>query len=162
SVADVHRASNAVIKAKSALVEAQAKLDAANADVKLKQALVRVAEQDKKKAEAAVSYSEVRSLFDGKVKRRHPDPGSFLRVGEPILTVERSDMVTVGMKVADTFAPYVNENTDAVIEMSELPGQAIHAKVTRQVPSLETKTNDHTMLVLVDLYNGTEKDYDDF
>jgi multidrug efflux pump subunit AcrA (membrane-fusion protein) len=162
AIADVTRAQNEVLGAKSALAEAQAKLDAANADVKLKQALIRVAEQDREKAKAAVSYSEIRSLFDAKVKRRHADPGSFLRIGEPILTVERTDIVTVTMKVPDTFAPYVNENTDAVIEMSELPGQAIHAKVTRQVPSLETKTNDHTMLVLVDLYNGTEKEYEEF
>jgi multidrug efflux pump subunit AcrA (membrane-fusion protein) len=168
ALAEVRKASNAVIKAKSALVESQAKLGAANADVKLKQALIRVAEQDREKANAAASYSEVRSFFDGKVKRRHADPGSFLRVGEPILTVERTDIVTVTMKVPDTFAPYVRvgpdpkENTDAVIEMSELPGQAIHAKVTRMVPSLETKSNDHTMLVLVDLYNGTPEQYDDF
>jgi multidrug efflux pump subunit AcrA (membrane-fusion protein) len=162
ALADLRRANNAVIKAKSGTVEAQAKLDAANADVKLKQSLSRVAEQGKKKAEAAASYSEIRSLFDGKVKRRHADPGSFLRVGEPVFTVERTDIVTVTMKVPDTFAPFVNENTDAIIEMSELPGQAIHAKVTRQVPSLETKSNDHTMLVLVDLYNGTEKEYEEF
>jgi membrane fusion protein (multidrug efflux system) len=165
AVADVRRASNSVIKAKSALVEAQAKLEAANADVRLKQALIEVARKDKEKAKAAASYSEVRSVFNGKVKRRHADPGTFLRVGEPILTVERTDIVTVSMKVPDTFAPYVQVGTaatDAIIEMSELPGQAIHAKVTRLVPSLETKTNDHTMLVLVDLYNGTEKEYEDF
>jgi multidrug efflux pump subunit AcrA (membrane-fusion protein) len=160
--ADVTRAQNDVTKAKSALAEARAKLDAANADVGLKQALIRVAEKDREKAKAAASYSEIRSLFDGKVKRRHADPGSFLRIGDPVFTVERTDIVTVTMKVPDTFAPYVNENTDAIIEMSELPGQAIHAKVTRQVPSLETKTNDRTMLVLVDLYNGTEKEYDEF
>jgi hypothetical protein len=66
------------------------------------------------------------------------------------------------MKVPDTFASYVSQDTDAFIEMSELPGQPIHAKVTRMVPSLETKSNDHTMLVLVDLYNGTQKEYEEF
>jgi membrane fusion protein (multidrug efflux system) len=165
AVADVRRANNSVIKAKSAFVEAQAKLEAANADVKLKQALIEVAKKDTEKAKAAAAYSEVRSVFNGKVRRRHADPGTFLRVGEPILTVERTDIVTVSMKVPDTFAPYVQvgqDANDAIIEMSELPGQAIHAKVTRLVPSLETKQNDHTMLVLVDLYNGTEKEYEEF
>jgi multidrug efflux pump subunit AcrA (membrane-fusion protein) len=160
--ADVTRARNDVIKAKSSLAEAQAKVSAAEADVKLKQSLIGVAEKDRDKAKAMAAYADVRSLFNGKVKRRHVDPGSFLRIGEPVLTVERTDIVTVTMKVPDTFAPYVTPDTDAVIEMSELPGQAIHAKVTRQVPSLETKTNDHTMLVLVDLYNGTETEYEEF
>lgn len=162
SIADVTRANNELIKAQSALAEAQSKVDATQADVKLKQALISVAEKDAQKAKAAADYSKVRSLFSGKVKRRHADPGSFLRVGDPVLTVERTDIVTVAMKVPDTFAPYVNEDTDAIIEMSELPGQPIHAKVTRQVPSLETKSNDRTMLVLVDLYNGTEKEFEEF
>jgi multidrug efflux pump subunit AcrA (membrane-fusion protein) len=162
ALADVRRASNAVIKAQSALTEAEAKLEAAKADIKLKQALIGVAEQDREKAKALAAYAEVHSLFTGKVKRRHADPGSFVRVGEPILTVERTDIVTVTMKVPDTFASYVSQDTDAFIEMSELPGQPIHAKVTRMVPSLETKSNDHTMLVLVDLYNGTQKEYEEF
>jgi multidrug efflux pump subunit AcrA (membrane-fusion protein) len=159
---DVTRARNDVIKAKSSLAEAQAKVSAAEADIKLKQSLIGVAEKDRDKAKAMAAYADVRSLFNGKVKRRHVDPGSFLRIGEPVLTVERTDIITVAMKVPDTFAPYVTEDTDAFIEMSELPGQAIQAKVTRKVPSLETKSNDHTMLVLVDLFNGTQKEYDDF
>src|SRR5262249_32532735 len=34
--------------------------------------------------------------------------------------------------------------------------------VSRSSPSLETKTNDRTRLVEVDLFNGTEKDYERF
>jgi multidrug efflux pump subunit AcrA (membrane-fusion protein) len=159
ALADLKRANNAVIKAESALVEARAKLDAANADVKLKAALIGVAEKDRQKAKAMADYSEIRSEFHGNVKRRFVDPGSFLRIGEPVMAVERTDIVTVTMKVPDTFAPYVNENTDAFIEMSELPGQLIHGKVTRFSPSLQTKANDRTMLVAVDLYNGSEDQY---
>jgi multidrug resistance efflux pump len=161
-LADVTRAKNAVIKAKSALVEAQAKLDKANADVKLADAMIGVAEKDRQKALAMAAYSEIRSLFDGKVKRRFVDPGSFVKVGEPVLAVERSDIVTVTMKVPDTFAPYVSEDTDAYIEMSELPGQLIQGKVTRFSPSLQTRNNDHTRSVEVDLYNGTEDEFATF
>jgi multidrug efflux pump subunit AcrA (membrane-fusion protein) len=162
AIADVTRTKNDVIKARSALAEAEAKVTAAEAEVRLKLALIQVAEKDREKAKALAAYSEVRSLFNGKVKRPHANPGSFLRIGDPVLTVERTDIVTVTMKVPDTFAPYVTPETEAVIEMSELPGQAIHAKVTHMVPSLETKTNDRTMLVLVDLYNGTQKEYEEF
>jgi hypothetical protein len=66
------------------------------------------------------------------------------------------------MKVPDTFASYVNNDTEAVIEMSELPGQEIHGKVSRFSPSLESSSKDHTMLVEVDLYNGTEAEYQTF
>jgi multidrug resistance efflux pump len=161
-LAEVKKAKQAVIKAQSALAEAQAKLDAANADVKLKEALIRLAEKDRQKALAMASYSEIRSLFDGKVKRRFVDPGSFVKIGEPVFAVERSDIVTVTMKVPDTFAPYVTEDTDAFIEMSELPGQLIQGKVTRISPSLQTSNNDHTRSVDVDLYNGTEDEFTNF
>jgi multidrug efflux pump subunit AcrA (membrane-fusion protein) len=162
ALAGVRRAKNAAIKAESALTEAQAKLDAANADVKLKAALIGVAEKDKQKAQALAAYSEIRWQFDGEVKRRFVDPGSFLRIGEPILAVERTDIVTISMKVPDTFAPYVAQDTDALIMMSELPGQVIHGKVTRFSPSLLTETNDHTMLVEVDLYNRGKDEYQKF
>jgi multidrug efflux pump subunit AcrA (membrane-fusion protein) len=160
--ADVTRAKNAVLKAKADLTEAEAKLDAAKADIRLKESLVRVAQKDRDKAQALADYSQVRSAFDGQIKRRHVDPGSYVRVGDPVLTVERTDIVTVTMKVPDTYAPYVSSDTEAVVEMSELPGQVIHGKVTRFPRSLINKENDHTMLVEVDLFNGTEKEYQDF
>jgi HlyD family secretion protein len=162
AVADVIRADNAVLKAQSDLAEAQAKFEAAKADVELKKANVHVAEKDRDKAQARANYAQVKSLYNGQVKRRHVDPGAFMRVGEPVLTVERTDIITVTMKVPDTFAPFVTADTEAVIEMSEFPGQEIHGKVTRQSPSLLNKDNDHTMLVEVDLYNGTEVDYQQF
>ena len=160
--ADLTKANNAVLKAQSASAEAQAKLDAAKADVKLKRALIGVAEKDKQKAQAMAAYSEIRWQFDGEVKNRFVDPGSFVRIGEPILAVERTDIVTVSMKVPDTFAPYVTKDTDALIMMSELPGQVIHGKVTRFSPSLQTKSNDHTVPVEVDLYNRSKDEYQKF
>jgi multidrug resistance efflux pump len=162
ALADVTRAKNAVLKAKSDLSEAQAKLEAADADVDLKKALITAAEKDRDKAQALANYSEIKSKFDGQVKERHTDPGSFVRVGQTVLTVQRTDIVTVTMKVPDTFASYVSRETEAIIELNKLPGQLIHGKVTRFSPSLQTAENDHTMLVEVDLYNGTEKEYQDF
>jgi len=144
------------------LQEAKAKLEAANADVKLKDALIGVVQKDRDKAQAQADYSQVTSLFDGHIKHRHADPVSFVRIGDLVLTVERTDIVTVIMKVPDTFAPLVFEETEAIIEMSGLPGLAIQGRVTRFSPSLETKANDRTMLVEVDLFNGTEREYERF
>ncbi len=162
AVADVMRAQKAVLRAEAEYQEAEGKLDAAYADIKLKQALVGVAEKDRDKAKAFAAYSEIKSSFDGVIKRRHEDPGAFLRVGERVLTVERTDIVTVTMKVPDRFAPYVSEETEAIIEMSELPGVSLRGRVTRSSPSLLNKDNDHTRLVEVDLFNGTEKEFQAF
>jgi multidrug efflux pump subunit AcrA (membrane-fusion protein) len=165
--AGLHSAQVAVEKAKSDLAEYQAKLDAARADVELKQVLVEVARKDQDRVQALANYAKITAPFDGVITRRAVDPGSFVQDAatghpDPLLTVERTDIVTVYMKVPDNYAPYVTRNTEAVIEMSEVAGQLIHGKVTRFTPSLQTPANDRTMRIEVDLYNGTEQEFHNF
>jgi multidrug resistance efflux pump len=167
AAADAKRARAAVEKAKADLLEAQAKLEAAQADINLKQELIAVARKDRDRAQALANYSKITAPFDGVITDRKVNRGSFVQNAttartEPLLRVERRDIVTIVMKVPDTFAPLVNNETEAVIEMSELPGQAIHGKVTRFAPTLESKTNDHSMLVEVDLFNGSQPEYEAF
>jgi multidrug efflux pump subunit AcrA (membrane-fusion protein) len=152
----------AVLKAKSDLQEVEAKLEAAGVDVKLKEALVAVARKDRDRVQALADYAKITAPFRGVIVKRNVDPGSFVQNAttahtEPLLTLERTDIVTVHMNVPDNYAPFVTRNTDAIIEMAELPGQLIHGKVTRFSPSL--RENDRTMRVEVDLYNGTQEDY---
>jgi multidrug efflux pump subunit AcrA (membrane-fusion protein) len=167
AVADTTRARANVLKVSSNLEEAQAKLDAAKTDVKLKAALIEVARKDRDHAQVLADYAKILAPFEGVITRRNVDPGSFVQNAtsahtQPLLRIERQDLVTVTMKVPDTFAPYVGSDTEAVIEMSELPGQQIHGKVTRFSPTLESAARDHTLPVQVDLFNGTEADYQKF
>jgi multidrug efflux pump subunit AcrA (membrane-fusion protein) len=167
AVAGTKKANAAVLKARADWEEARAKLDAAKADVLLKKELIEVARKDRDRAQALVNYAKITAPFDSVVIRRYVNRGSFVQNatgghGIPLLRVERQDVVTVTMKVPDTFASYVSCDTEAVIEMSELPGQEIHGKVSRFSPSLESSSKDHTMLVEVDLYNGTDADYQAF
>lgn len=152
-------------KAEAQWREAKANLDAANADVSFKHALVEVARKDRDLAEARASYTRITAPFDGVIIKRNVDPGSFVQNAttgspEPLLTVARTDVVTVFMKVPDNFAPLVSRNIDAVIQMDQLPGEEIRGKVTRFSPSVANK--DRTMRVEVDLYNGSEPDYRKF
>jgi multidrug resistance efflux pump len=167
ATADVGRARAAVEKAKADWLAAKAKLGAAGADIKLKQELIDVAQRDRDRAQELVEYSKITAPYDGIITHRYVNRGSFVQNAttghtDPLLRVERRDIITVEMKVPDTFAPFVDNDTEAVIEMSKLPGQAIHGKVTRKSDTLETHNNDHTMLVWVDLYNGTEEEYNAF
>lgn len=164
AVADVKGAEAAVQKAKVGLSEALAKLDAANADVSLKTSLVEVARKDRDRAKAMLSFASILAPFDGVVTRRNVDPGSFVQNSatgrtDPMLTVARTDVVTVYMKLPDSYAPYVTRNTEAVIEMGELPGVRIRGKITRYSPSLQTPEHDRTMRVEVDLFNGSAGEY---
>lgn len=150
-------ASAAVQRARAEVQEAQAKLASVRADVRLKQSLIDVARKDRDRAQALLSYATLTAPFDGVVTQRAVDPGSFVQNGTtgrtgPLLTVERTDIVTVYAKIPDPYAPYISRDTEALIEMTELPGQLIHGKVTRFAPSLNA--SDRTMRVEVDLFNG--------
>jgi multidrug efflux pump subunit AcrA (membrane-fusion protein) len=164
AVAVVATARANVLKAEAGLAEAKAKLEAAKADVSLKDALIGVALKERDKARALRDYATVRAPFDGVITRRNVDPGSFVQNAttahtDALFTVARTDIITVYMKVPDTYAPFVNRDTEAVIQMDALPGLTIRGKVTRYAPSVETPEHDRTMRVEVDLYNGSPEGY---
>jgi multidrug efflux pump subunit AcrA (membrane-fusion protein) len=167
AVADTVEARAEVQKAQADVDEENYRLEAARADVQLKQAMVDVAAKDRDKAKANLSFATLLAPFDGEVARRNADPGSFVQNAatahtEPILTLDRTDILTVYMKVPDVYAPYVTMDTEAVIEMGVLPGWEIQGKVTRFSRSLVTPEKDRTMRVEVDLFNGTAAEYQAF
>src|SRR5205823_4257496 len=115
----------AVEKARLEVEAAQARLAAAKAEVKLKDSLIAVAQADLAQARALLELATVRAPFDGVVVRRNVDPGSFVQNAssghpEPLLSVSRTDIVTVCMRVPDSYALYITSGTEAVLEMSEL------------------------------------------
>jgi multidrug resistance efflux pump len=151
----------AVSKADADVAEAKAKLDAANADIRLKESLVEVARKERDKAKALLDFAIIKAPFDGVITRRNVDPGSFVQNAaahaDALLTVARTDIVTVFMKVPDNYASFVNRDTEAIIQMNSLPGVVMRAKVTRFSPSLINPEHDRTMRVEVDLFNSDAK-----
>jgi multidrug resistance efflux pump len=167
SEAAVLAAGASVEKADADVVEAKAKIRQTEADLDLKKVLVGVAEKDRDQAQAFLDYATLKAPFGGVVTRRNVDPGSFVQNSatahsDPLLTLERTDIVTIYMNLPDSYAPFVSSTTEAVIEMSELPGVHIRGKVTRFSPSLQTPSHDRTMRVEVDLFNRTAKRYAEF
>ena len=75
---------------------------------------------------------------------------------------KKTDIVTIYTNLPDNYAPYVDSKTEAIIEMSELPGVQIHTRITRFSPSLQTPSSDRTMRIEVDLYNRGPKPYREF
>jgi multidrug efflux pump subunit AcrA (membrane-fusion protein) len=156
-----------VEKARADEMGAHAKLQEAIADEKLKEALIEVARKDLAQAQELLGFATLRAPFDGVITRRNVDPGSFVQnsaasPGPGLMTIERSEVVTVYMSLPDNYAPYVDDKTEAVVEMSELPGVLIRARLTRFAPSLQTPAQDRTMRVEVDLYNRGPKAYQAF
>src|SRR5262249_466228 len=145
-------------RAKADEVAAKAKLQQAIADENLKETLIEVAREDLNLAKALQKFANVEAPFDGVITRRNVDPGTFVQnshnsPAQSLMTIQKTDVVTVYMNLPDNYTPYIDEKTEAVIEMSELPSVQIRARVTRYSPSLLTPGNDRTMRVEVDLFN---------
>lgn len=161
SEAAVDASSAAVQRAFADLKDAHSTVAAAQADIQLKQAMVQVAREDYARSAAIAGYTRIVAPFDGVVVRRTVDPGSFVQnattgSSEPLISVARADLITVTARVPDVAAPFLSENTRAVITVNELPGVRIEGKVSRFTPAV--RGSDRTIRVEVDLFNGDDKD----
>lgn len=155
------------VKAENELEDAKANVEITRADLERAKQLIEVAKADHDQAAAIAEYAMVKAPFRGVVVNRHIDPGSFVQNAStgratPMLTLERSDIVTVAMRVPDNYAPYISAGTEAILESNDLPGLKIHGKVTRFAPSLVTAAHDRTMRVEVDLWNESPDLYRSF
>ncbi|HYH66318.1 MAG TPA: efflux RND transporter periplasmic adaptor subunit [Urbifossiella sp.] len=131
-----------------------ASVEKAAADVELKQSLVDVARKERDAAAIQLGYTRLRAPFDGVIVARTADPGKYVSGGsEPLMTVARTDLVTVVMKLPDNSAPYVSAGTQALVEFTQLPGVTARGAVTRFSPYIDPV--DRTMRVEVDVFNGS-------
>jgi multidrug resistance efflux pump len=162
AVAACDKSVAAVKRARAEKREKESNLKIAQADRELKESLIAVAQRDRDRVKSLADYAVIVAPYDGVVVARNVSVGNFVQNAAtaqtaPMLTIARTDVVTVVMKVPDNAAPYVTTGTDALIQIDELPGVAIRGKVTRFAPAIESK--DRTQRVEVDLYNGSAQDY---
>jgi multidrug resistance efflux pump len=147
-----------VEKAKVDVMGKAASLEKATADIELKRALVEVARQDRDAAAIQLGYTRLHAPFDGVIVARTADPGKYVWGGsEPLLTVARTDIVTVVMKLPDNSAPFVSAGTQALVEFTQLPGVTARGPITRFSPFIDPA--DLTMRVEVDVYNGSPAEF---
>jgi HlyD family secretion protein len=151
-----------VEKAKVEQMGKTASWEKAKADVELKRALVNVARKDRDAAAVQLGYSRLYAPFDGVIVARSADPGKDVVAGsggssEPLITVARTDLVTVAAKVPDDAAPFVSWNTQATIEFAQLPGMTVSGPITRF--SRVVDPGDQTMRAEVDVFNGSRDEY---
>jgi multidrug resistance efflux pump len=155
----------AVRKAQADFQEKEASLEGAHADVELRQSLIEVARKDRDRTRALADYAKLTAPFDGVIVRREVDLGTFVQnattgASDPLVSIARTDIVTVVARLPDNAAPFVSTNTEVSVLFDELPGVVIEGRITRYSPSVQTL--DRTMRVEMDLYNGSWAEYQKF
>ncbi|HEV2972752.1 MAG TPA: efflux RND transporter periplasmic adaptor subunit [Pirellulales bacterium] len=161
AAADYQTAQAATDTAKARAEEFSAKVDAARVDIDVKKARVATAQADRDHAQAMVDFTRIRAPFDGLIASRKVDPGSFVQNAStgnptPMLRVVRTDIVTLVTWVPEKCAPFVDKNTEAIIQLNALEDQEIHTKITRYSHWLDPdKSRD--MRVEVDFDNKDDR-----
>ena len=116
--------------------------------------------------DASGILATINAPFDGVVSARAVDPGLFVPSAaivpevDSLLTVDRTDIVTISMAVPETYVTYLSKDTIAEVSMDALPGKIFRTRLTRIAPSL--KSGDRTLSVELDLFNGTADEFAKF
>jgi HlyD family secretion protein len=138
-----------------------AKVDSAKADVAFAEAEVDVAQAELAKYAVQLGFATITAPFDGVITHRTSSPGDFVRSAneggshEPILTIQRTDVMRVIVYVPDRDVPFADRGDTALVEIDALPGTPFHAKVSRMSKSEDANTR--LMRLEIDLPNPTGK-----
>ncbi len=139
---------------RSPLIQSQAALDSARADVVAAAAAIDVARADAGTALALLGYTKIEAPFDGIVTQRNVNTGDLTQPGAdkpPLFVVARSDIVTIRVNVPEAFAAEVNPGDRAAVRLQEMKGKTVEGKVTRVSWALDPKAR--TLRVEIDIPN---------
>jgi multidrug resistance efflux pump len=162
SEANVTAAKANVERAHADLAEAESRIASARADIELKASQVVVAQRELDRAIVVAKNAHIAAPFDGIVIRRTVDPGSFVQnassgTSDTLISVARMDLVTLSARIPESEADLVQEGTQVEIRFSDLALPPINTTITRYAPALSS--TDQTLRAEVDLFNGTESEY---
>ena len=143
---------------KAKVVASRAKIEQAQADVEEAKADVEVAEAEVEKAQVQVAFATITAPFDGVVTTRRFNPGDYIRSAnegsnEPLLTVNRTDLMRVVVQIPDRDVPFTDPGDVAFMLIDALPGRKFAGKVSRIANYEDPQTR--LMRVEIDLPNPT-------
>lgn len=132
------------------------KLLAAQADLKVKEALIQVARDALHHAEIVAEYSHLHAPFDGLVTSRSVDVGDFVQnatsgQSRELMTITAVDQVKAVLQARESEALLVRVGAEAAVEVHGSAAGTILGRVARVNPLLQQDTR--TMQVEIDLDN---------
>ncbi|HXY36291.1 MAG TPA: efflux RND transporter periplasmic adaptor subunit [Planctomycetaceae bacterium] len=145
----------AVRTAQADLGAQQALEQQARANVADSRAKVEVASKVLEKANVYVSYTQIRSPYNGVVTRRDFHVGDFVRAAEeggdlPVLTVAETDLMRIVVKMPEEYVPLTRPGDTARFRLTYIDHVFV-GKVARIADSMDR--TDKTMRTEIDLPN---------
>ncbi len=137
-----------------AAVEAQHRLEQANAALQSAEASLGVGRARLTEAEQMLTYATIVAPFDGIVATRNVDPGDLVTADAAtnLLQVMSVNPLRVVTYVPEREAVHLNNGDPVTLSFDALPGQSFSAQITRSAGVLDAKTR--RMRAEIDLGNS--------
>ena len=156
AVAAKEQAVAVVASADQMVLEMQAKLGRAEADIQAAEAKKSVATAEAARVAALVEYTQIRAPFAGVVTARMVHTGHFLQPTagsrvEPMFVVARQDIVRVFLEVPESAADKASLGAKATVRIPAMGNREYLATITRTSRIINPETR--TLRVEIDLDN---------
>ena len=152
-----------------ALVEAKTRADAATSDkfrvqallteaqagptkeeIEAQQGLVAAAQAAVEQAELGMQRTKIKATFSGIVQSRDVDPGDYMEVNDPILTLVSDRSVDIFLEIPESLSGQVASGMTVNLTARALSGWQQKAQITAVVPTADTASRRQLVRVSLD------------
>ena len=152
-----------------ALVEAKTRADAATSDkfrvqallteaqagptkeeIEAQQGLVAAAQASVEQAELGMQRTEIKATFSGVVQSRDVDPGDYMEVNDPILTLVSDLSLDIFLEIPESLSGQVASGMTVNLTARALSSWRQEAQITAVVPTADTASRRQLVRVSLD------------
>lgn len=125
-----------LLQFQTTMAVAEARYNSSLNSVREKIAQIGVREAELSLAREALADAVVLAPFDGRVQLKSISPGSYVRVGDPLVTLVKTDVLRYRGMIPERYALVLTLGQDVQLQVESI-SSPLNAKVTRISPSLD-------------------------
>ena len=130
------------------LAEAQA--GPTQEEIDAQQGLVDAGQAAVEQAELGMQRTEIKAAFSGIVQSRDADPGDYVEVNEPVLTLVSDRSIEIFLEVPETLSGQVAPGMTVKLTARALPNWQQSTEITAVVPTADTASRRQLVRVSLD------------
>ncbi len=145
---EAQAATSEKFRVEALLAEAQA--GPTREEIEAQQGLVAAAQAVVEQAELGMQRTEIKAAFSGIVQSRDVDPGDYVEVSDPVLTVVSDRSLEVFLEVSESLSGQVAPGMQVSLNARALPNWQEETEITAVVPTANTASRRQLVRVSLD------------
>ena len=145
---EAQAATSEELRVEALLAEAQA--GPTREEIEAQQGLVAAAQAVVEQAELGMQRTEIKAAFSGIVQSRDVDPGDYVEVSDPVLTVVSDRSLEVFLEVSESLSGQVAPGMQVSLNARALPNWQEETEITAVVPTANTASRRQLVRVSLD------------